>query len=92
MHRKVTRTALVVMAMAGITLAGVPAQAAQPGPRVPPGYDVVFTWYNNAQHSVIVGQESVGNCPYENWGVQSAYRVTSEYKCPPGPAMAHRAQ
>jgi hypothetical protein len=82
MARKLTRTRIAAAVLAGTALAaGVPA-VAQASPRIAYGEEDVFTYYNNAQHSTVVGQHFLGTCTTDpSWGTFSMYYTFIEYNC-----------
>jgi hypothetical protein len=88
MAPKFARTGIAALAVAGIVMAGGGLSAqAQVKPQIAYGEEAVTTYYNNAQHSEIVGVRYLGTCvPVgDSWGTFSAYSTFYEYYCsPPG--------
>jgi len=88
MARKFARTGIAALAVAGIVMAGGGLSAqAQVKPQIAYGEEAVTTYYNNAQHSVVVGVRYLGTCvpAGASWGTFSAYSTFDEYYCnPPG--------
>jgi hypothetical protein len=83
MVRKLTRTGLVALFMTGTALVGfVPAQAAQTHakPGIAPD-EYVVDYYNNAQHSLLVGVRENGPCGSYSYGTTSAYYVGGIVSC-----------
>jgi hypothetical protein len=76
-----TRIAAIVLAGAAVAAAaiGVPAQA-HAGPRIVPGMEGIHTYYNDAQHTTIVGQVEYG-CWNDTWGTTSDYQTFELISC-----------
>src|ERR1700690_4092985 len=75
MFRKLTRIGLIALFMTGTALAGgLPAQAAQTHakPGIAPD-EYLVDFYNNAQHTIIVGWREDGPCGTYSSGTTSAY-------------------
>jgi hypothetical protein len=83
MARKLARTGIVTMVLAGAVMAGggLPA-VAQDRPGVGFGTEVVVTYYNNAQHTTEVGQHAFGSCGLYTTGSTSNFTSVNEYMCP----------
>jgi hypothetical protein len=81
MLRKLTRTSIAAMALAGAVVAGsgLPAHA-QVKPRIVPGEEYVILYYNNAQHSTNVGEVSFG-CYVDDWGTRTSYSTAYSFAC-----------
>jgi hypothetical protein len=88
MARKFARAGIAALAVAGIVMAGGGLSAqAQVKPQIAYGEEAVTTYYNNAQHSEVVGVRYLGTCvpAGDSWGTFSAYSTFDEYYCtPPG--------
>ncbi len=80
MAGKLARLACAVTAAAGLTLAGGLSASAAARPSVGMGEEVVLTYYNNAQHTTVMGGYSFG-CTFSSWGSTSSYYTTNEYAC-----------
>jgi hypothetical protein len=83
MIRKLTHIGLIAVFMAGTALAGaLPAQAAQTHakPGIAPD-EYVVDYYNNAQHSILVGIRENGPCGTYSYGTTSAYEVGGIIDC-----------
>ena len=80
MFRKLARTCIATLILAGTAVAGsgLPAQA-NPSPRVRE-FELILTYYNNAQHSIVVGTFASG-CYYYASGTRSAYVSSNSYLC-----------
>jgi hypothetical protein len=81
MIRKLRRLGFVTVIIAGATLAtaaSLPAAVAMT-PQLN-GYETSITYYNNAQHSEIVGAYDTG-CFTFQWGTASDYSTTTETVC-----------
>jgi hypothetical protein len=80
---KLSRIGLIALFMTGTVLGGVlPAQAAQSHAR--PGIapdEYVVDYYNNAQHSLLVGVRESGPCGTYSYGTTSAYYVAGYASC-----------
>jgi hypothetical protein len=81
MLRKLTRTGIATLVLAGAVAAGsgLPAQA-QVKPRIAPGVEIVIYYYSNAQKTTLVGVYEYG-CTYYEWGTFTSYTTTHEYAC-----------
>ena len=80
MSRKLARTlsGVVILAAAAIG-SGAPALASS---NIYPNSELVETYYNNAQHSQVVGQSWFGECePSGEWGTITSYVVGTSYFC-----------
>jgi hypothetical protein len=78
---KTTRIALAAALAAGLTMAASTLSAsAATRPGVGQGEEVVITYYNNAQHSTVVGQYAFG-CTFSSWGESTSYETAIEYAC-----------
>lgn len=73
-----TRIAIAMMILVGITMAG--SLSASATPQVGQGEEVVITYYNNAQQSAVIGQYEFG-CVFYSWGSSSSYHTTFVYGC-----------
>jgi hypothetical protein len=73
-----TRTAIATAILIGITMmGGLPASAT---PQTGRGIETVITYYNNASHSLIVGEDAFG-CTSTLWGTISLYKTIVNYAC-----------
>jgi hypothetical protein len=85
MAGKLVRSGLAAAAaaVAGLTLVGggLPAQA-QARPGIGQGTEVVWDYYNNAQHTTLVGEVARGSCGISSSGQTTAYYTVHEYLCP----------
>jgi hypothetical protein len=82
MASKLAWTGIAAAVLAGTVLAGaLPAQA-QARPRVAYGHENVIDYYNNAQHSTLVGQLYQGSCGGTSWGTFTAYSTLYQFTCP----------
>ena len=81
MLRKLTRTGIAAMALAGAVVAGsgLPAHA-QVKPRIAPGEEVVIDYFSNAQKTTVVGVYEYG-CTYYEWGTFTSYTTVHAYAC-----------
>jgi Family of unknown function (DUF6289) len=81
MAGKAARLALAATLVTGLTMAAcaLPASAAA-RPGVAPGEEILLTYYNNAQHSTVVGQYAYG-CTFSSWGESTSYYVTTAHAC-----------
>jgi hypothetical protein len=80
MSRKLARTltGVVILVAAAIGSSG-PALASS---RIYPNSELVETYYNNAQHSQVVGQRWIGECEASGgWGTETSYVVGTSYFC-----------
>jgi len=87
MAPKFARTAIAALVVAGTVMVGGVSAQAQVKPQIAYGEEAVTTYYNNAQHSEIVGVRYLGICvpAGDSWGTISAYSTFDEYYCtPPG--------
>jgi hypothetical protein len=83
MVRKLTRIGLIALFTTGTALVSVlPAQAAQTHakPGIAPD-EYVVDYYNNAQHSLLVGVRENGPCGTYSYGTTSAYYVGGIVSC-----------
>ena len=83
MTRKLIRIGLTALFMTGTALVGVlPAQAAQTHakPRIAPD-EYIVDYYNNAQHTLLVGVRENGPCGTYSYGTTSAYYVGGIVSC-----------
>jgi hypothetical protein len=73
--------ALMVTVIAGAALAAgsLPATAAPTTP--PEGYETSVSYYNNAQHSELVGIVDTGTCYTYKWGTETSYYVVTTGRC-----------
>jgi Family of unknown function (DUF6289) len=85
MARTLARTGIAAVVLAGAAIAGGGSLAqAQARPMVPIDYEIVITYYNNAQLSEIVGQGWIGACdPGSSWGKITSYRTSYTFSCTP---------
>jgi hypothetical protein len=71
---KLARTGFAVIVAAGIAAGGsvLPAQAK---PSIPPNTEYVYVYYNNAQHTTVVGEDTeiAAGCPWIAWGTRTSY-------------------
>jgi hypothetical protein len=81
MTRKLTRTGIAAIVLAGAAFAGssLPAQAAA-RPGVAPGTEYVINYYSNGQHTTLVGQIQFG-CVTGSWGSRTDFYVSQTYAC-----------
>jgi len=83
MVKKLTHISLVALFIAGTAVVGaMPAQAAQT--HVKPGFggiEITTDYYNNAQHTVLVGWREVGECGNHSSGTTTSYSVVSYPTC-----------
>lgn len=83
MVKKLTHIGLVALFITGTAVVGaMPAQAAQTHAK--PGIGgIEFTtdYYNNAQHSVLVGWRQVGECGNRSYETATSYSVVSTLTC-----------
>ncbi len=87
MAPKFVLTGIAALVVAGTVMVGGLSTPAQANPRIAVGEEAVTTFYNNAQHSEIVGVRYLGTCvpAGDSWGTFSAYSTFKEYYCtPPG--------
>jgi hypothetical protein len=79
MLRKLTRTGIAGLVLAGAAVAGtgLPAQA-QTKPAFLPGYEYVILYYSNAQHTNNIGERTFG-CTSSSWGKASMYQIAYSY-------------
>jgi hypothetical protein len=83
MIRKLAGAGFVTMLLAGTVLAGgLPAQAAQVRPGVAYGHELVYYYYNDAQHTTLIGEQQLGSCGFYVFGTTSSYYTRDEYTCP----------
>ena len=80
MAGKFARLACAVTAAAGMTLAGGLSASAAARPSVGMGEEIVLTYYNNAQHTTVIGGYSYG-CVFSSWGSNSSFFTTNSYAC-----------
>ena len=78
MTRKLSRTVIAATVLAGFTMVGGLSASAQTS--VAPGEEVFTTYYNNAQHSTVIGQRAIG-CTIYAWGSTSSYITVNAYAC-----------
>jgi hypothetical protein len=83
MTRKLSRTGIAALFLAGTALAGssLPAQAmtqARPGPIIQK--ETLYTFYNNAQHTTVIGYAEYG-CTTVKSGSESSYYTVIMYSC-----------
>lgn len=83
MTRKLALTGIAVIALGGTAIAGsgLPAQA-KPGLNFNTEY--VTTYYNNAEHTTVIGYHELGygeNCTDYNWGTTSSYVTYTSFPC-----------
>ena len=85
MFRTLTRTGLATVVLAGAVIAGGgPLAQAQVRPLAHGEYTTVFTYYNNAQDSVVVGQIVRSPCGQgSSWGTTSDYFTYYSFACSP---------
>jgi hypothetical protein len=83
MFRTLTRTGIATVALAGAIIAGGgPLAQAQAAPMAHRSFSTVFTYYNNAQDSVVVGQIVRSPCGLgSSWGTTSAYFTYFSVAC-----------
>jgi hypothetical protein len=81
MTRKLTRTGIAAIVLAGAAIAGssLPAQAAA-RPGVAPGTEYVITYYSNGQHTTVIGEIQFG-CFTGSWGSRSSFYVSETLAC-----------
>jgi hypothetical protein len=83
MVRKLIRIGLIALFMTGTTLvSGLPAQASQAHakPGIAPD-EYIVDYYNNAQHTTLVGVRESGPCGTYSYGTTSAYYVGGIVSC-----------
>jgi len=83
MVRKLAHIGLIALFMTGSALVGaLPAQAAQTHakPGIAPD-EYVVDYYNNAQHTTLVGVRESGPCGTYSYGTTSAYDVGGIVSC-----------
>jgi hypothetical protein len=83
MTRKLSRTGSAAIVLAGTALAGssLPAQAltqARPGPVIQK--ETLYTYYNNAQHTTVIGYAEYG-CTTVISGSSSSYYTVHSWNC-----------
>ena len=76
MTRKIARTGITILALAG----GVSLGTALPAHGVGSGEEVVITYYSDAQETTVVGVYEYG-CVYYSSGTMTAYHTTHAYGC-----------
>lgn len=76
MIRKIARTGIAVLALAGAASLGIvlPAHA------VAPGEEIVITYYSDARETTVVGVYEFG-CVFYSSGTMTAYHTTHAYDC-----------
>jgi hypothetical protein len=84
MTRTLARTGIAAVIIASAVMAGggLPAQAK---PMILINSEIVISYYNNAQHSTLVGQRYIGGCSlgYLDWGNTSSYSSSYGFSCQP---------
>jgi len=82
MAKRLARTGIAAMALTGTVIAfgGITAQAqVRPG-SIGGGTEFTTDFYNNAQHTTIIG--ALGNgCVHFSWGTTSSYFTSFETPC-----------
>ncbi|WP_034086761.1 hypothetical protein [Streptacidiphilus albus] len=81
---KFARAGLIALLMTGTAMAGaLPAQAAQAyaKPGIAPPVEYVVDYYNNAQHTLLVGVRQNGPCGAFSYGTTTAYYVGGYAPC-----------
>jgi hypothetical protein len=82
--KKFARTGLAVIAIVGLTVGGsvVPAQAQS---NIPPNTAWYYVYYNNAQHTTVVGGATLrapsASCWEAAWGTATSYYTVVTAPC-----------
>jgi hypothetical protein len=82
MTRKLTRTGIAAIVLAGTAIAGsaLPAQAK---PAINPNTEYVFLYYSTPQHTMLNGYYEFGCDGIQQSGSQTGYLVYETYHCYP---------
>ena len=82
---KLARTRFAAIAVAGIA-AGASVLPALAKPSIAPGTEYVDIYFNNAQHTKVVGENTTvypaGCIDWEAWGTRTSYYTVQATVCP----------